>query len=855
MKRLLTIPLLICSLNAAATNYYVKTGGSDVAAGTSDGTAWATIDKVNTEWAAGTFVAGDSILFNRGNSFAGAITVTESGTVGSPIIVGAYGTGADPIITGLQTISSWTSVGDTIYYATLTVESAPNMVKIDGVNTPMGRFPDSTYLIIDSFVTTTTITDAVLNSDVTDWTGAELVIRKNRWIIDRCAITDHVDQTLTYTTTTTYEPAAGYGYFIQNDLRTLTALGEWFWDAATNRLYIYFGAESPASYVVECSILDNNVNAITYDFLVFDNLDLRGANFASVNINRTGGDICDSISIIDCEMSFIGGRGVYAQYPQHITIDGCSITNANVSGILFTPPTSAADNYYNLTNNIISNVYLYPGMGTKVNELQGAGIKADGPNTLIEGNSITNIGYMPIYAGSTNLLVQNNYINTYGFVMDDCGGVYTFNDQTVNKRAYNNIILNGIGAGEGTPDGALSVSAHGLYTDGTASNTTFDGNIVGYMGGAGYHGNLPVDVTVTNNLFFQCAHFIELWKWTNAAGFITDMRITHNQFVSSEVEDELPAVIKYQNSASTYYTDVPTEIAYFGTIDSNYYHINTETAAYIIVHADTSAAPRSLARWTTDYGHDVHSTVDVMTTYTLNSIGSNLLTNGDFASNINGWTTTTGLTAAWDNTDEMGTGGSIQLTSTRNNYSWYWWSNYNAVATAITGGVVDSDNHYLLRFLGKSAVDEKTVSLRLYATGTGLSKQRFFTVGNTNTQKDVLFSFPTDVASGATMRLVMADDPVITYMDNIGLYVADVTLTDWDNYLHLIYNEEESNKTYFLSASMVDGAGITHNSSITLAPFEGMILLGNGTVDGGTKYLINNSNYVLHNGNYVVINR
>lgn len=40
MKKLLIIPPLLLSLNLQATNYYVKTGGNDGLAGTSDANAW-----------------------------------------------------------------------------------------------------------------------------------------------------------------------------------------------------------------------------------------------------------------------------------------------------------------------------------------------------------------------------------------------------------------------------------------------------------------------------------------------------------------------------------------------------------------------------------------------------------------------------------------------------------------------------------------------------------------------------------------------------------------------------------------------------------------------------------------------
>lgn len=82
--------------------YYIKNGGSDSADGLSDANAWATIAKVNGL----TFSAGDSILFAKGSIWREQLTVPSSGSSGNPIIFGAYGTGADPIINGSALIGN-----------------------------------------------------------------------------------------------------------------------------------------------------------------------------------------------------------------------------------------------------------------------------------------------------------------------------------------------------------------------------------------------------------------------------------------------------------------------------------------------------------------------------------------------------------------------------------------------------------------------------------------------------------------------------------------------------------------------------------------------------------------------------
>ncbi|OGC94620.1 MAG: hypothetical protein A2W25_09345 [candidate division Zixibacteria bacterium RBG_16_53_22] len=109
---LLILSFLLFSLfsgNGWATTYYVKNGGSDGAAGTSDATAWATISKVNSS----SFSPGDQILFKRGSTWNENLTPPSSGTSGNPIFFGAYDAGAKPIINGgnpAVTISNKTGI-------------------------------------------------------------------------------------------------------------------------------------------------------------------------------------------------------------------------------------------------------------------------------------------------------------------------------------------------------------------------------------------------------------------------------------------------------------------------------------------------------------------------------------------------------------------------------------------------------------------------------------------------------------------------------------------------------------------------------------------------------------------------
>jgi len=106
--------LLFFAAPAHAAIYFVDaTGGDDSKSGTSTATAWKKISKVNSEWSAGKFNAGDIIKFKKGETWTGTtLTAAESGSSGSPITLTSYGSGTDPIIQRYTDIgTNWKSTG------------------------------------------------------------------------------------------------------------------------------------------------------------------------------------------------------------------------------------------------------------------------------------------------------------------------------------------------------------------------------------------------------------------------------------------------------------------------------------------------------------------------------------------------------------------------------------------------------------------------------------------------------------------------------------------------------------------------------------------------------------------------
>ncbi len=83
--------LVVAATGAAATTFYVSPTGLDSASGTSPGTAWRTIARVNQA----TLAPGDRVRFQGGARFTGPLELAfgEGGTPAAPITFDSYSTG------------------------------------------------------------------------------------------------------------------------------------------------------------------------------------------------------------------------------------------------------------------------------------------------------------------------------------------------------------------------------------------------------------------------------------------------------------------------------------------------------------------------------------------------------------------------------------------------------------------------------------------------------------------------------------------------------------------------------------------------------------------------------------------
>ncbi|WP_456323230.1 hypothetical protein [Hydrogenimonas sp.] len=107
------ILIMFISGSVFAATYYVDAlNGNDSSNGTSPATAWKSLSKVGSF----PFVAGDRILFKKGEKFYGNFRFRRNGSVEQPIIFASYGDGEKPLLSCVKKKRlNWVSLGDNLW--------------------------------------------------------------------------------------------------------------------------------------------------------------------------------------------------------------------------------------------------------------------------------------------------------------------------------------------------------------------------------------------------------------------------------------------------------------------------------------------------------------------------------------------------------------------------------------------------------------------------------------------------------------------------------------------------------------------------------------------------------------------
>ncbi len=802
--------VVLPGLGQGANYYFSSSTGNDsrsFAQAQNPATPWKSLEKLNAIFPQ--LQAGDSILFKRDDIFFGSITLRKSGSEFRPIVLSAYGSGNLPTISGFHEITNWTSLGGGIYRSeALPTGSRLHMLSINGQNYPMGRYPNADadnqgYLTFESS-RNNLIIDSELPSQP-NWTNAEIVIRSSRFTLDRTKVLDHSGNQIQFNPDAlSYTLLEGYGYFLQNDIKTLDQFGEWYYDAATRRVYLYSGNQSPQNYQVQVSAIDILFDAKA-SHIVIEHLRIEGANeFAFFNENAG----TRNFAIRYCEIDLIGKNAVRFSGRNRFQMEHSTVSNINTSGIelIFQNPNAI------IRNNNFQNIGLFPGM---LSENQSYAIAGYSEGFIVENNTIINIGYIGIRFDGSNVLVKNNYIDSFCTTLDDGGGIYTYrgddSEDFTNRQIIKNIVINGIGAGSGTNLSKYQ-AVEGIYIDDNVKNVEIDGNTVANCGNNGIKIHNSQDFIVRNNTFFnnaiQFATLNDQLQWSVSGGIIEN-----NIFFSKEAHQLTASLWSIQN-----------EIQEIGSFQNNYYvrplddKLTIQTR-YLKNNSIDMRQWFQLENWQDQFNEDLNSQrspID-LTPYKIESIHpTNKILNGRFNSHTKGsycWSPDNGCQISWKVKSEMD-GGCLQT------------SGLGPAYIIIGAGTVANSKRYLLRV---STLSEKEGSIEVFLRQSGwpyenISKTKAIKIKPERQNHELLFSFP-ESEFNSSIVIYSGNENVTFWLDNIELHEVEATMTNPEDFILFEYNPSQSVKKVSLNGRYLDVQNNSFEGELNLQAFESVILI------------------------------
>ena len=524
--------LLLLALPAAAQTIYVSSStGNDGNDGLSPATAIRTIGQVNSL----DLPAGAQVLFKCGDVWrTEMLRIVNSGTEANPIRFSSYPEGCEnkPVFSGAQPVSGWTLYSGSIYVADLSAGDNAGLFALgvnqlfqDGVRLPFGRWPNvdanasGGYSFVDGQSGARDIMDNELPA--ADWSGAVVHIKTIRWLLLNREVTGSSGTTLTLSEDIECwgGSCAGWGYFLNNHLATLDSEGEWFYDEAAHKVYVYSSSGTPQN--IEGSVVLNedpdNSGAIILghhlwehiSYVSVDNFGVRHwfSNGITTPVNWETDDnsfvILRNNRIIDVEAVGIrlaawvwnAANGVDGWRGGHdLVVSGNVIDGANYFGI-------HTYSYHSLyADNVVKNIGLIKNLGKGglgcgyagsncTENGDGIRVKLDkvaysSHGNTLRGNRLERIGYCGFDIFGPDNVLERNVIKEACFTKGDCGGVRTFGRTSLaatdvhDVTIQDNIILDTIGNTDGDSETFKPLFGMGLYIDNYSKNVDVINNTI-----------------------------------------------------------------------------------------------------------------------------------------------------------------------------------------------------------------------------------------------------------------------------------------------------------------------------------------------------------------------------------------
>ena len=755
---------------------------------------------------------GDTVLFRRGDTFQGTLTIRKSGSASLPITFDAYGNGPKPIISGSVPVSNWLAVGGNVWQASCSsCGSVVTGLYQDGVGLPLGRYPNTDApnkgnLTIRAHTEKYQIFSQEHLPTTIDWQGAEVVMRPTAWIIDRAVVDHQYGDALNLFNYSKYTPRDNSEYFFQNHPATLDQQGEWCYTSTTKSLQVYDTTGHINDRTVRATVLGRAVDIANSSYVSLKNLQIT----QTLNTNLFAQNV-SYLTLTNLDITNAGEDGlVISGSGKNLLLESNNLLDANNNGFQL-------GTYQNVTlkSNSLRHVGAVTGRG-KSGDGQYVGLQSTAnANVLIENNVIDSIGYNGI-TFNNNTTIRQNVISNYCICKVDGGGLYAWNG---NKTSMTNInILSNIIFASPNVRGKYAYQDYsiGIFLDDCVENVTIRNNTIfgNTQWGVFLHGN-PNIIFTDNTLFDNYASQLVVYhNWGQCP--------IRNDLITGNI-----AVSKLSSQLVAQFESYTNDLLQYGMIDSNYYARPFDESASILgVINGNQGGQYAINDWKNfSGGLDLHSKGSPITYKQYKNEGSGGTTrfNSTFDQNSDNWFSIYSRynngEVIQDNTNKLD-GGSLRVGfSTPSGQS-------DSYAQAVKPVALTKGKTYVLRF---DAVATVNVNLLVYLRQYGAPYKEYdrrYSISISTTRKSFELPFtPSDSDNNAVILVQIDGEGPTFWLDNVRLQEDVPIRNNPDDFIKLYYNPTLKDSTINLTGVYRDVKNQVYSGSVLLKPYTSIILL------------------------------
>ncbi len=791
------------TLNVCASTYYLSSSfGDDNFSGIYPDSAWKTLEKLNSI----TLFPGDSVLLKSNDVFYGTIILSNSGNFSLPIYFGKFGSGSLPIVTGGKKLLGFSQAGN-IYSVQDT--DYIRSIWLNGKWMQPARFPNKGFISTFASGVNNFLNNPSLTQVDGYWDNASVAIRSTRYKYEISRVDTFSQGTVMLSQPTQYNIPDFFGFFFFNKLSELDTVNEWFCDTLANQVYII-----PP---IGINFINSSVEASVVDFGVYSANDISNIIIDGIELNGQSKDairfqgLASEIKIVNCQFKRCKEWAIsFKQTTLNCQLLNNEIEDCGGGGIF-----SEFFFHCRICDNQIKRIGLERGFGFD-NYSQGNGIQLSSAiyDTVLN-NIIDSCGYAGITIYNKFNILKKNSLNHCMLLLDEGGALVCYGQESDFNIIDDNFILNTKGNLEGTT--IQKKSSYGIYLADNLNNDSIIHNTIVNSASYGiYFGPFNHHHSFKNNLVYN-----------NQEGqiFIADgdlVNTTNNIQLHNNILYSLNEKQKVIQISGKSYSFFPIKG------DSNYYcNPYDYFPIYQSSNFDTVIRQKafSLSLWNQTTAQDSNShvsNVEWQNYYTTDTLGTDLIENGDFSNNFDGWITEplNNNSLLLDNSTMMD-GGCIKFEVTGAIPFDY--------AKIVSNDLqLQANQYYQLSFSSSGNLEGIMYSdiKQQYAPYNSMGLIKYFPIKENRKNFTSIFS-TLYYGSPLALNFELSKSDSLVYFDNIHLFSVDVFKHDSSRMSVLLMNYSPNILNIPLGTDSVfrDLDGNFVSSSYTLNPYSSYVLV------------------------------